>query len=741
MAKKKPKKSPKNTGQQKQKKRFSVNLNMPSEVKDLIVGVLMFAAASLFFLSFLGKGGIVGEKFMAISIFIFGNAVYTIPLSLAISGIVFFKTEYRQFAALVLLAALLFTFGVAGVLALLDDGLYESGGWVGHVFSPPLVKLFGFWGAQIFFITLIVIGILIFRQLLMPSITKKEEEDKEEKPKPIFSKIFGRKSETPKFKIEEIISFPGKKKQEEKETKASEELDVEVKEIPESIVASEYKIPPIDLLAKETGKPLAGDTRANALIIQKTLENFGIPVQMAEINIGPTVTQYSLKPAEGIKLSKITTLSNNLSLALAAHPIRIEAPIPGRSLVGIEIPNKTRARVTLRNLISHADFKNNGRLTIAMGRDVAGNAIFTDLAKMPHLLVAGTTGSGKTIFLNSLILSLLYKNGPDILRLILVDPKRVEFTAYNKIPHLLCPVIYDAPKTVNCLNWLVSEMARRFEILSVEKVKHIRAYNEKMIKDGGKERMPYIVFIVDELADLILAKGRELEVGIVRLAQLARAVGIHLILATQRPSVEVLTGLIKANITTRVSFRVASQIDSRTVLDTSGAEKLLGLGDLLYISSENLRPRRVQGAYISDKEFKGIIKWIIDNNSEVNLEDELAQDLQAELEKTTIDAPGVNGGNYNAYGEPGDSDVLYPEAKAIIIEAEKASASFLQRKLRIGYARAARLLDMLEARGIVGPGEGAKPRKVLIGPAKEETSFGSDYNENISGAIEGEEIE
>lgn len=740
MTRKKSKKNSENTRQKKQKKGFSVNLNMPSEIKDLIVGVLMFATASLIFLSFLGKGGMVGEKFMAISSFIFGNAVYTIPLSLAVSGIVFFKTEYRQFAALVLLAALLFTFGIAGVLALLDDGVYEDGGWVGHVFSPPLVKLFGFWGAQIFFITLIVIGILIFRQLLMPSIAKKEEKDKEEKTQPIFSKVFGRKSEIPKFKIEEIISFPGKKK-EEKEVKSIEELDIEVKEISENIVASEYKIPPIDLLAEEKGKPLAGDTRANAVIIQKTLENFGIPVQMAEVNIGPTVTQYSLKPAEGIKLSKITTLSNNLSLALAAHPIRIEAPIPGRSLVGIEIPNRIRATVTLRNLISHADFKNNGLLTIAMGRDVAGNAIFTDLAKMPHLLVAGTTGAGKTIFLNSLILSLLYKNGPDVLRLILVDPKRVEFTAYNSIPHLLCPVIYDAPKTVNCLNWLISEMARRFEILSVEKVKNIRSYNEKMIKEGGKERMPYIVFIVDELADLIMAKGRELEVGIVRLAQLARAVGIHLILATQRPSVEVLTGLIKANITTRVSFRVASQIDSRTILDTSGAEKLLGSGDLLYISSENLKPKRVQGAYISDKELKGIIKWIIDNNSEVNLEDELAQDLQAELEKMTIDAPGKDGGNYNAYGEPGESDVLYPEAKEIIIESEKASASFLQRKLRIGYARAARLLDMLEARGVVGPGDGAKPRKVLIAPTEEEASFGNDYNENISGAIEGEEIE
>ncbi|MFH1643345.1 MAG: DNA translocase FtsK 4TM domain-containing protein [Patescibacteria group bacterium] len=738
MARKKSKKNAKNFKQPREKKGLSLNLNMPSEVKDLIYGVLLFATSSLILLSFLGKGGIVGDKFMAVSVFLFGSAVYTIPISLAAAGLVFFKTEYRQFSSLILLAALLFTCGISGVLALLDKGIYDKGGWIGHFLSPPLLKLFGFWGAEVFFLTLISIGLLIFRQLLMPSIPEKKEEEKEEKSKPIFSKVFGRKSEAPKFKIEEIISF-SKKKEEKKEEK-EEKLDIEVKEIPESVIASEYKIPPIDLLAQEKEKPQAGDTRAHAMIIQKTLENFGIPVQMAEVNIGPTVTQYSLKPAEGIKLSKITTLSNNLSLALAAHPIRIEAPIPGRSLVGIEIPNKIRATVTLRSLVSDSKFKSAGTLTIAMGKDVAGDVIFTDLTRMPHLLVAGATGAGKTIFLNSLILSLLYKNGPDVLRLILVDPKRVEFNAYNSIPHLLSPVIYDAPKTVNCLNWLVQEMARRFEILSVDKVKNIRAYNEKMVKEG-RERMPYIVFIVDELADLIMARGRDLEVGIVRLAQLARAIGIHLVLATQRPSVEVLTGLIKANITTRVSFRVASQIDSRTVLDTSGAEKLLGSGDLLYISSENLKPKRVQGAYISDKELKRIIQWIIDNNGEVNLEDELAQDLQAELERTTIDAPGVDGGNYNAYGEPGESDILYPEAKEIVIETEKASASYLQRKLRIGYARAARLLDMLEAKGVIGPGEGAKPRQVLMGRAEEESSFGSDYNENISGTIEGEEVE
>ena len=450
---------------------------------------------------------------------------------------------------------------------------------------------------------------------------------------------------------------------------------------------------------------------------------------MAEINIGPTVTQYTFKPAAGIKLSKITGLSNNLALALASHPIRIEAPVPGRSLVGIEVPNKVRATVRLKDLISEPFFKNSPALTLPLGKDVAGSPSYANLARMPHLLVAGATGSGKTIFLNSLISSLLYQNGPELLRLILVDPKRVEFNAYNEIPHILCPIIHDAQKTVNCLNWLVNEMGRRFEVLSAEKVKNIAAYNEKMLKDG-KEVMPYIVFIVDELADLIMAKGREIEVRIVRLAQLARAVGIHLVLATQRPSVEVLTGLIKANITSRISFQVASQIDSRTVIDISGAEKLIGQGDLLFISAQVVKPKRIQGSYMSEKEVRRIVKWIVENNENILPEDELSKELKAELDKTIVDVSGL--GIYNDSRALGD-DSLYGEAKRIVIEAKKASASFLQRKLRIGYARAARLLDMLEGRGIVGPADGAKPRKILAveEETEEQANFENDYDENI----------
>lgn len=702
---------------------FSVDL--PRETKELIGGVIMFSIAIIVCLAFLGKAGIVGEKLISLGNTLIGNTIYTIPLFLILTGIVFFNTKYKRILGPLILAILILILGISGVLACLNPEVRE-GGIIGHMSSFALLNLFGLEVTIIIFLTLIIIGILIFWQLSL----KEESVDKlgtEKEKKTVLTRIFGRKTKDPKFKIKEIISQRPEKVSEIKEQKSS--LELKVDKVPQNALFSKYKIPPLDLLDKNHDKPSAGNTKTNALIIQKTLENFGIPVEMAEINIGPTVTQYTFKPAEGIKLSKITGLSNNLALGLASHPIRIEAPVPGRSLVGIEVPNKVRATVRLKDLISEPFFKNSPALTLPLGKDVAGSPSYANLARMPHLLIAGATGAGKTIFLNSLISSLLYQNGPELLRLILVDPKRVEFNTYNEIPHILCPIIYDAQKTVNCLNWLVNEMGRRFEVLSAEKVKNIAAYNEKMLKDG-REVMPYIVFIVDELADLIMAKGREIEARIVRLAQLARAVGIHLVLATQRPSVEVLTGLIKANITSRISFQVASQIDSRTVLDISGAEKLLGQGDLLFISAQVTKPKRIQGSYMSEKEVRRVVKWIAENNENILPEDELSEELKAELDKTIVDVSGL--GVYSGSGTPED-DSLYEEAKRIVIEAKKASASFLQRKLRIGYARAARLLDILEARRIVGPSDGAKPRKILAveEESQEQVNFESDYDEDV----------
>jgi len=485
----------------------------------------------------------------------------------------------------------------------------------------------------------------------------------------------------------------------------------------DSFVSKDYHLPPVDLLESDKGVPSAGDIRINSTIIKRTLQNFDIQVEMSEVNIGPTVTQYTLKPAEGVKLSKITTLNNDLSLALASHPLRIEAPIPGRPLVGIEVPNKTRTMVRLRNLVEHQNFQNAASsLTLSLGRDVAGNPMFADLARMPHLLVAGATGTGKTICLNSIILSLLYQNSPDILKFILIDPKRVEFPVYNDLPHLLTPVIFDAQKSINAFRWLITEMERRFDVLSQEKARDIASYNEVVLREG-REPLPYIVLIVDELADLMAARGRDIEAGIVRLAQMSRAVGIHLIVATQRPSVEVITGLIKANITSRITFQVASQVDSRTVLDMSGAEKLLGAGDMLFVSAEITKPRRIQAAYVSDKEVKKVVRFIKTQNPSVGVE-EPAKELVHELKKTLEE-------NKEFDFMAGEDDPLLEEAKKLVIEAKKASASLLQRRLRVGYARAARLIDILEEKGVVGPGEGAKPREILISnetPKTEETT-------------------
>ncbi|MCZ2845423.1 MAG: DNA translocase FtsK, partial [Candidatus Bathyarchaeota archaeon] len=491
---------------------------------------------------------------------------------------------------------------------------------------------------------------------------------------------------------------------------------------------------PLALLDTEENNAIAGNLRVNAQVIQKTLRTFGISVDMGEINIGPTVTQYTLKPAEGMKLSKILALQKDLSLALAAHPIRVEAPIPGRSLVGIEVPNQKRAEVRLKSLLSSQEFLTLPPLGFPIGKDVKGQPYFTNLGSMPHLLVAGATGTGKTVFLNSLILSLLWKNSPQDLRFILIDPKRVEFTPYKTLPHLLCPPVTQHGKVIPVLKWLVEEMEGRFEILHQAGKKDIRNYNNdqrkqlksKIDKEKKEKKLslneeqntgvlPYILFIVDELADIMAAKGKEFESGIVRLAQMSRAVGIHLVLATQRPDVEVVTGLIKANITSRVAFQVASQVDSRTILDVGGAEHLLGRGDMLFLSAESAKARRFQSALVLPGEIKKVVDYI--QKTEQRTEIETEEKLQESLEETRSKESELL-----EFGE-GDEE-LYEEAKRVVIRARKASASLLQRRLRIGYARAARILDMLEERGAISPSKGSKPRDVYV--ANEE----NEENEN-----------
>ena len=526
----------------KEKKKASL---LSERTKRWIKATLMFLATIVVALSFWERSGVAGKFFMTTSQFLIGRAVFTVPLFFFLGGLIFLRSKSRGRTLALFLAIFISIIGISGILASRNLGQMD-GGWIGFLMGKLLVGFFGILVANIVFGSVILIGAFIFIQFVWQEYLENEFDEYMDK-KPSFSAQIN-KSEDATFKIKGV-------EQEKNETAKnltsrislfkkplgrSQTGEAEDAKEKKSVAAKgDYVLPPLDLLNKNETAPTSGNIKENSMIIKSTLENFGIPVEMAEVNVGPTVTQYAFKPAEGVKLSKITTLSNNLALALAAHPIRIEAPIPGKSLVGIEVPNKVRSIVTLRNLITHPNYQNeNSPLTVALGRNVSGVPVFTDITEGPHLLVAGATGTGKTIFLNTLILSLLYKCAPDNLRMIMVDPKRVEFQHYNDIPHLLCPVIYDATKTINALQWLTREMERRFEVFSEVPARNLATYNANKSIIASGLCLPYIVFVVDELADLMAAKGREIEAGVVRLAQMARATGIHLVLATHMPSVE-----------------------------------------------------------------------------------------------------------------------------------------------------------------------------------------------------------
>ncbi len=674
---------------------------LTSRTKRWIKATLMFLIAVIVGLSFLDKAGRGGQLFLKSTKFLIGETVFSVPFLFLLGGLIFLKPKHKGKFLPIFLGIFILIFGLAGILGA-QNLSQKQGGWLGYLMAKLVINLFGLLVTNIIFGAVIIIGLVIFLQSIWQHNIREGEEKKSlfqriiDPPRPLSIKIkeIEGKSEINQEAQPKISLFKNEKQEEVKTNGKKSSKNKE-----------QYILPLIDLLSKNEGNPTSGNIKQNSMIIKKTLENFGIPVEMTEANVGPTVTQYAFKPADGVKLSKITTLSNNLSLALAAHPIRIEAPIPGKSLVGIEVPNKVRSIVSLRNLVANPLFQSSSAsLLFVLGRNVSGSPMYADMSDMPHLLVAGSTGTGKTIFLNSLVLSLLYRNSPATMKFILIDPKRVEFQHYNHLPHLLCPVIYDTSKTINALNWLVKEMERRFEVFSEIPTRNLDTYNKTKSVINSGSTLPYIVLIIDELADLMAAKGREIEAGVVRLAQMARATGIHLVLATQRPSVEVITGLIKANITSRTTFQVASQIDSRTVLDVAGAEKLLGAGDMLFVCAKSVRPRRIQAPYVSEEDVKRVAEFIGKQNGKSDGSSVfLTQSLQEQLE-----AAEEKGGEI--FFDQNDS--LFEESKRIILETKKASASFLQRRLKIGYARAARLIDMLEERGMVGPADGAKPREV-----------------------------
>lgn len=466
-----------------------------------------------------------------------------------------------------------------------------------------------------------------------------------------------------------------------------------------------WKYPPLNLLGDtEIGKADRGDIKGNAAIIEKTLESFGITARVVEVNLGPAVTQYALEVALGTKLSKITGLERDLALALAAPTgtIRIEAPIPGRSLVGIELPNRSPEFVPLKKMLESDVMKNlDSKLAVSLGLDVSGRPIVTEIGRMPHVLIAGQTGSGKSVCINAFLATILFRASPSEVKFILVDPKRVELTSYNGIPHLLTPVIVDPEKVISALRWILAEMDRRYKLFAQAGVRNIDGYNEM----SGFQALPYIVLIIDELADIMLFSPVEVEDSITRIAQMSRATGIHMILATQRPSVDVITGLIKANIPCRIAFAVSSQVDSRVILDTQGAEKLLGKGDMLYLPPEQAKPLRIQGAFVLDKETSALVSFLKNQGITPQYTEEV----------TTMSKSGA----VTVAGVDGEIDDLFKEAVKIVCQYDRASASLLQRRLSVGYARAARIVDQLEGAGVVGPAEGSKPREVLIQNAEE----------------------
>ena len=710
--------------------------SLPNGFWAQVGAVFLVAVSLLLVFAWFGAGGPVLDWSQQTILSVVGYAVYVLPLLFIYVAVEIFRAEDNRLPFVMKLATITSIVWFAALFGLLkgSDGK-TTGGFVGDLVNSGTLLLVNGGVAAFVYILLILVTILFIIRVSPFSVIKKlwvlsrrdaSEQEANVKVMRNAAAIDAPKSSTIAADFKLNAGVPTMDPLDVKQTrlsslKSSVKQDKVAEDQAALVTVSDpnWEAPSIDLLEKKQSPADAGDVQQNAQIIKDTLSEFNIDVEMEGANIGPKVTQYTLRPPSGVKLSKIAALETNIALNLAAQSLRIEAPIPGQKAVGIEVPNRKAADVRLHAILTSRQWTGSQEpLAFAIGKDISGEAVIGELNKMPHLLIAGQTGSGKSVMINTLLTSLLYHNSPSEMKLILVDPKQVEMAPYQDIPHLLTPVITEPDKTISALKWAVNEMQRRYTLLAEHRVKDIATYNQK-IRTGGIKisvedeegiaqeyengAMPYIVIVIDELADLMMVAARDVEALIVRLAQKARAVGIHLVLATQRPSVDVITGLIKANIPARIAFTVASQIDSRTILDQVGAEKLLGQGDMLLLTPSMSKPKRIQGAWVTEEEVQKVTLHLTMQSPPQYNNEVVAQPVQ------------LNGkGGVVMDFDSGSDDDMYKDALRVVVDSGKASASLLQRRLRVGYARAARLIETMEDQGIIGPADGARPREVLI---------------------------
>ncbi len=733
----------KKSARKKSAKSSAPEHRLPAGFWQQVIALFLIAISILLIVAWFGVGGPVLEWIQKTALQVIGYAVYAVPILFVYVGVEIFRAEQNKLPLVMKIGSALLLVWLSGLFGLIRE-TPSRGGFVGDGINQVMLQFVDAPIAGFIYMLLILVTILFVIRVSPITIIKNiwnllqtEKFDDEnvkimreaasDNKKPVEFKM---NAGVPTLDSEEDTSGGGRLSSLRgsiKQDKVAEEQAALV-----STRDPNWKQPSIELLEKKQSPADAGDVQQNAQIIKDTLSEFSIDVEMEGANIGPKVTQYTLRPPSGVKLTRITALETNIALNLAAQSLRIEAPIPGQKAVGIEVPNRKAADVRLYGILTAKQWKASTEpLAFAIGRDISGEAVVGELNTMPHLLIAGQTGSGKSVMINTLLTSLLYRNSPSEMKLILVDPKQVEMAPYEDIPHLLTPVITEPEKTISALKWAVNEMERRYKLLAAEKLRDIRSYNEKIARGKGKVEvtdeeghvqqhedgaMPYIVIVIDELADLMMVAARDVEALVVRLAQKARAVGIHLVLATQRPSVDVITGLIKANVPARIAFTVASQVDSRTILDQAGAEKLLGKGDMLLLTPAMSKPKRIQGAWVTDDEVTKI-------NDHLRMQS--APQYNDEIISQPVQLNG-KGGVVMDFSTDTSGDHTYQEALRIVVESGKASASLLQRRLGIGYAKAARYIDTMEEQGIVGQASGnSKPRDVLV-RSMDELGSGSD---------------